>query len=66
MKNTYVSINILILVGSPITVHQTSNPTETEVDELHERYCAALVHLFDKYKLSYDADCNAQTKLTII
>lgn len=57
---------IVTVVGSPITVHQTSNPTETEVDELHERYCAALVHLFDKYKLSYDSDCNAQTKLTII
>jgi hypothetical protein len=42
-----------ILVGKPILVERTGNPTEEQVDELHARYMEELVALFDRHKNKY-------------
>ena len=47
-------------------MEQKLNPSEEEINDLHERYCAALKNLFDEYKLSCDDDATDETGLEII
>ncbi|XP_004610886.1 2-acylglycerol O-acyltransferase 2 [Sorex araneus] len=42
------------VVGKPIEVPKTPNPTQEQVDELHERYIKELCDLFEAHKLKYD------------
>ncbi|CAN6440678.1 unnamed protein product [Victoria cruziana] len=39
-----------VVVGKPIEVKKTAQPTKEEVDEVHGRFIAALQELFDKHK----------------
>ena len=52
------------LVGAPIAVTKTDDPTQEQIDELHEKYIDALIKLFDKYKGKYST--NPKLELEII
>ncbi|GMR62478.1 hypothetical protein PMAYCL1PPCAC_32673, partial [Pristionchus mayeri] len=41
---------ITSVIGAPIRVSRNEQPSEAEVDALHDEYCAALSDLFDKHK----------------
>ncbi|CAJ0950650.1 unnamed protein product [Ranitomeya imitator] len=41
------------VVGKPIPVVQTSNPTQEEIEELHQKYLQALGDLFEENKGKY-------------
>ncbi|PIO22947.1 hypothetical protein AB205_0086620, partial [Aquarana catesbeiana] len=41
------------VVGKPIPVKQTSNPTQEEIDELHQIYLESLQELFEENKAKY-------------
>ncbi|CAD6193827.1 unnamed protein product [Caenorhabditis auriculariae] len=41
---------ITSVMGAPIRVGKVERPTEKQVDELHHRYCQALVKLFEDHK----------------
>jgi hypothetical protein len=43
---------ITTVVGAPIHVAKSFNPTDEEVDQLHEIYTEALVKLFDEHKIA--------------
>ncbi|KAK6019390.1 diacylglycerol acyltransferase, partial [Ostertagia ostertagi] len=45
---------ITTVIGAPIKVTQTENPTEQEIDVLHAKYCRALVDLFEQHKSLHD------------
>ena len=47
-------------VGKPIDVEKVPEPTSEQVDELHERYMAALTELFEVHKLKYGAEESSQ------
>jgi len=40
-------------VGSPIDVTRTENPSQEQIDELHDRYIDSLVKLFEDNKEKY-------------
>jgi len=40
----------LVAIGEPILVEKNEDPSQEEIDELHEKYCIAIRELFDKYK----------------
>ncbi|XP_023340574.1 2-acylglycerol O-acyltransferase 1 [Eurytemora carolleeae] len=42
-----------VVVGEPIPVEKTSNPTVEEIEDLHKQYVTALVQLYDKYNPVY-------------
>ncbi|GMT10471.1 hypothetical protein PFISCL1PPCAC_1768 [Pristionchus fissidentatus] len=42
------------VMGKPIRVKRVENPTDLQVDLLHQKYCDALVDLFEKNKKLYD------------
>lgn len=46
---------INIVVGSAIDVPKVENPTQEEIDSLHESYVKALVELYNKYRGRYSA-----------
>lgn len=41
------------VVGAPIPVEKTENPTKDDVDRLHAKYIAALIELFETHKTDY-------------
>ncbi|CAO4380111.1 unnamed protein product [Caenorhabditis nigoni] len=41
---------VTTVIGKPIRVTQTDEPTNEQVDELHAKYCEALYDLFEEYK----------------
>ncbi|EFP11131.1 hypothetical protein CRE_31175 [Caenorhabditis remanei] len=41
---------VTTVVGRPIRVTQTDEPTNEQVDELHAKYCESLYDLFEEYK----------------
>ena len=51
-------------MGSPIDVEPVEDPTEEEVDNLHQRYINNLVKLFEQHKLNHGID--ADQHLTIL
>jgi len=53
---------IHVVVGTPIHVTKTENPTVEEVEELHRQYMDALVDLYNKYNCIY-GDENIKLKL---
>ena len=52
------------LVGAPIAVTKTEDPTQEQINKLHDEYITALVQLFDKYKEKYCS--NPELTLQII
>lgn len=42
-------------MGKPIDVDQTPNPTQEQIDELHQTYIDAVVQLFKENKDKYNA-----------
>lgn len=46
---------ITVVVGQPIHVEQVENPTEEQVNGLHEKYIAELTQLFESHKTKYGA-----------
>ncbi|XP_077197345.1 2-acylglycerol O-acyltransferase 2 [Paroedura picta] len=44
---------IYTVVGKPIQVEKKHNPSQEEVDELHEKYMEELCKLFEEHKLKY-------------
>jgi 2-acylglycerol O-acyltransferase 2 len=47
---------INVVVGKPIDVVKTNNPTNDQVDRLHERYICELTALFEQHKANYIHD----------
>ncbi|XP_070346775.1 2-acylglycerol O-acyltransferase 2 isoform X4 [Equus asinus] len=45
---------ITTVVGKPIAVQKTLNPSQEEVDQLHQRYIKELCDLFEAHKLKYN------------
>ncbi|ETN79960.1 diacylglycerol acyltransferase [Necator americanus] len=52
-----------VVVGAPIAVEQVAEPTNEDVDRVHEQYCDALTQLFDRYKTRFGV--SKDTLLTI-
>ncbi|XP_072466906.1 2-acylglycerol O-acyltransferase 2-like [Notamacropus eugenii] len=45
---------ITTVVGKPIKVEQNANPSQEEVDSLHQRYMTELCNLFEAHKTKYN------------
>ena len=46
----------LISVGKPIEVVKSENPTQEEIDDLHEKYVKGLVEVFEDNKTKFGLD----------
>uniref|UniRef100_A0A1I7Z8M9 Acyltransferase n=1 Tax=Steinernema glaseri TaxID=37863 RepID=A0A1I7Z8M9_9BILA len=57
-------VPITTVVGAPIPVEKVEEPTKEQVDELHKKYCDALIKLFDEHKTKHGI--SADTKLNIV
>ena len=42
-----------LVVGAPIQVDKTPEPTVEQINQLHQQYVEALVNLYDKYNPVY-------------
>uniref|UniRef100_A0A914Z3K8 Acyltransferase n=1 Tax=Panagrolaimus superbus TaxID=310955 RepID=A0A914Z3K8_9BILA len=51
------------VVGSPISVKKIENPTEEDIDQLHEEYCEKLTILFDEHKTKYGIPADAKLNM---
>ncbi|KAJ3277200.1 2-acylglycerol O-acyltransferase 2 [Terramyces sp. JEL0728] len=49
-------VPLVTVVGEPIHVEKNVNPTQKDIDDLHEKYCQSLQNIYDKYKDEYHAD----------
>ena len=47
---------MVMLIGKPIEVTKVANPTQEQVDELHERYVQDLRSMFDRHKADMGQD----------
>ena len=45
---------LCLAVGKPIEVQKTPDPSQEEVDKLHQRYIKELCDLFEAHKLKYN------------
>ncbi|TPX67531.1 hypothetical protein SpCBS45565_g03683 [Spizellomyces sp. 'palustris'] len=54
---------VVTVVGKPIPVTKTENPTSTQIDELQAQYIQALQNLYDRYKDEYDKDRKEDLKI---
>jgi 2-acylglycerol O-acyltransferase 2 len=54
---------ITTVVGAPIIVEKQSRPSQLEVDALHQRYCDALIELFEKHKSDYGLPADAHLNI---
>ncbi|PIC41535.1 hypothetical protein B9Z55_008920 [Caenorhabditis nigoni] len=55
------SINTVI--GAPITVEKTENPTNEQIEKLHEKYVEKLVELFEGHKQRFGVSKNVKLVL---
>uniref|UniRef100_A0A1I8ABS3 diacylglycerol O-acyltransferase n=1 Tax=Steinernema glaseri TaxID=37863 RepID=A0A1I8ABS3_9BILA len=46
-------VPVSTVVGAPIPVEKVEKPTKEQIDELHGKYCDALMKLFDDHKKDY-------------
>lgn len=44
---------ITTVIGAPIEVKQISNPTEEDINRIHEIFCTRLTELFEEHKSKY-------------
>ena len=50
----YVCLHVCVyVVGSPLEIAQVVNPTEDQVDDIHQQYIDHLVLLFETHKSDY-------------
>ncbi|KRZ74695.1 2-acylglycerol O-acyltransferase 2-A [Trichinella papuae] len=54
---------ICTVVGRPIDVEKCEDPTQEQIDRLHEIYVNELLTLFNKYKVSYGLPESAQLEI---
>ena len=47
---------IHVVVGEPIPVEKVEEPSQEQIDQLHDKYTEALKGLFDKYKGQYQVN----------
>ncbi|KAI8609453.1 diacylglycerol-acyltransferase [Chytriomyces sp. MP71] len=47
---------LVTVLGAPIHVEQTSNPTDEQINDLHKRYIKELTELYDTYKDDFFKD----------
>ena len=50
-------------VGKPIPVEKIANPTQEDIDDLHQVYVDALNQLFDTHKMNYGIDKDVKLDL---
>ena len=43
----------VFVVGSPLQIDRVANPTEDQIDEVHQKYVDHLVSLFEAHKSTY-------------
>ncbi|GFN89091.1 2-acylglycerol o-acyltransferase 2 [Plakobranchus ocellatus] len=41
------------VIGAPLAVEKVESPSSEQIEDLHSRYCEALVQLFEDHKLKY-------------
>jgi 2-acylglycerol O-acyltransferase 2 len=46
-------VSLVTVVGSPMDVEKSENPTIDEIDKVHERFCVNLERLFEDEKSKY-------------
>jgi 1-acyl-sn-glycerol-3-phosphate acyltransferase len=44
---------MVTVIGKPILVEKSEEPTQKEIDELHEKFLEELTKLFDEHKVNY-------------
>lgn len=54
---------ISTVFGKPIDLDKVPNPTNEQVDEVHQRYMKELTELFDNYKVKCGAEESAQLEI---
>ncbi|KAK3583647.1 hypothetical protein CHS0354_021384 [Potamilus streckersoni] len=47
---------VTTVVGKPIEVEKKSKPSQEDIDDLHKKYVAALIDLFEKHKIECGVD----------
>ncbi|KAK9884502.1 hypothetical protein WA026_007343 [Henosepilachna vigintioctopunctata] len=47
-----------VVVGQPIPVEKTENPTQTQIDDLHKMFVDSLINLFETQKHNYIKDAD--------
>lgn len=45
-------------MGKPIDTKRNENPTQKEIDDLHQRYIEALMQIFEENKDKYCKGCD--------
>lgn len=56
-------VPITTVIGAPIRVEKVENPSQKMIDDLHARYCDALVELFESHKNYYNVPKNVYLKI---
>nr|CAD2124242.1 unnamed protein product [Meloidogyne enterolobii] len=56
---------ITSIVGEPIKVNKCDNPSDQQIDDLHNEYCKNLIKLFEEHKYEY-GELNENIKLNFI
>ena len=54
---------VTVVVGEPIDVEKTVNPSDEEIDELHAKYVTELKNLYKKYNPKF-GDCEVKLVIT--
>ena len=54
---------VTVVVGDPIDVEKTVNPSDEEIDELHAKYVTELKNLYKKYNPKF-GDCEVKLVIT--
>lgn len=54
---------IFTVFGKPIDVKKVPNPTNEQINQLHEQYIRELTELFDSYKVKCGADASAKLEI---
>ncbi|CAI5452740.1 unnamed protein product [Caenorhabditis angaria] len=55
-----INTPVNVVVGAPLKVEKTENPTNDVIDKLHQEYMNALSDLFDAHKSKYGVDKNVK------
>ena len=52
----YRKFRITFSVGEPLAAIKRENPSQEDIEDLHEKYVEALVDLFENHKETYGID----------
>lgn len=56
---------IVFIVGGPVEMPHIANPTNEEIEEAHDRFCKALLELFEAHKAKY-IEGHEKVEMTIV